>query len=191
MGGLLSTSRALSLQPVYPCVPQVGGAGSREYPANSDQWMYRCWGRRLESGLIAPRAAASSQIPPFLQSRSSQISPSHPEDTWFPPVPLLPRACARSVCRLPGGEGGDGPEGWLGFTLPQLEGQQPRVAAARQPPSCPLPPCPPDPHFPGTAFCPEVDPRSSPWGMPSGSQRAGATDGQGSPSVQGLGWDLL
>ena len=27
--GLLSTSRAPSLQPVYPCVPHVGGAGSR------------------------------------------------------------------------------------------------------------------------------------------------------------------
>uniref|UniRef100_A0A452F457 Uncharacterized protein n=1 Tax=Capra hircus TaxID=9925 RepID=A0A452F457_CAPHI len=25
VGGLLSTSRALSLQPVYSCVPQVGG----------------------------------------------------------------------------------------------------------------------------------------------------------------------
>ena len=31
--------------------------------------------------------------------------------------------------------------------------------------------------------------RSSPGGVTSGSQRAGAPDGQGSPSVQGPGWD--
>ncbi|CAI9179094.1 unnamed protein product [Rangifer tarandus platyrhynchus] len=137
--------------------------------------MYRCWERHLESGLMAPPAAASSEIPPFLQSRSSQISPSHPS------VPLLPRACARRLARLQAA--------WLKGLLPKAGGCT--AASILSPPSLPSGPSLPRKslHIPGTVFCPEVDPRSSPWGVTSGSRRAGATDGQGSPRVQGPGWD--
>lgn len=152
--------------------------------------MYRC----CEASRVrfdSSRAAASSQIPPFLQSRSSQISPSHPEDTWFPPVPLSPSAPGLCSVRLPPARRrgrGWARRGWLGFTLPQLEAAQSGGCTAATILSSP-PPCPPD--LTSQEQPSEVDPRSSPWGMPSGSQRAGPWTARACPAVQGLGWDLL
>ena len=78
------------------------------------------------------------------------------------------------------------------------EGMEPRVGwldNSQQPPAL-FPPLPSRPSLPRNSlsmstFCPEVDPRSPHWGMTSGSQRAGARDRRGLPSLQEPGWDRL